>query len=369
MTKMMKIDEEDYNDGYYHLSKDINDYPDADIFIIWSPRGPGKTYSALRYPYHKFKTLYMKRTKKDVQTICTTGAKEDLKFDPSPWSPLNRDFNTNVKGRILMDGLGAFYDADSDGNPCGDVINYVASLNAIKTIKGIDLSDVECMILDEFIPLKGEVVRRDEGDMLLDIYETVSRDRIERGRDPLKLVLMANAEEISTPITNSLEVVDTMAWMQATGTNIFYDEKRGILFHHLTKEEYPVTEHRAKRGLARAMEGTAWYDKSFGGNFANNDFSNVIKKNLKSMRCMYHLTYRRKNHAYIYLQKNTGMWYMCSIKGNPMQEYDLDRENHQKRFWLQHGIDLRNACIEDRMKFEKYSFYDLIMNYTKIFDL
>lgn len=367
MTKTMKIDEEDYKDGYYHISKDIKDYPDADIFIIWSPRGPGKTYSALRYPYHKFKTLYMKRTKKDVQTICTTGS--DLKFDPSPWSPLNRDFNTNVKGRILMDGLGAFYDADGDDNTYGDIINYVASLNAIKTIKGIDLSDVEWMILDEFIPLKGEVVRRDEGDMLLDIYETVSRDRIERGRDPLKLILMANAEEISTPITNSLEVVDTMAWMQATGTNIFYDEKRGILFHHLTKEEYQVTEHRAKRGLARAMEGTAWYDKSFGGNFANNDFSNVIKKNLKSMRCMYHLIYRRKNHAYIYLQKNTGMWYMCSIKGNPMQEYDLDRENHQKRFWLQHGIDLRNACIEDRMKFEKYTFYDLIMNYTKIFDL
>ena len=56
------IDQEDYNDGYYHIGKDIEVFPDAVIYIVWSRRGPGKTYSALRYPYHKFRTLYMKRT-------------------------------------------------------------------------------------------------------------------------------------------------------------------------------------------------------------------------------------------------------------------------------------------------------------------
>ncbi len=372
---MMNInDPEDYNDGYYHISKDINNYPEADIIIVWSPRGPGKTYSTLRYPYHKFKTIYMKRTKKDVQTICKShenGNKKDLKFDPSPWSPLNRDFNLRVKGTLLLDGIGAFYDTDEKGEPIGDIINYVAALNTIKDIKGIDLSDVEWMIIDEFIPLKGEVVRRDEGEMMLDIYETISRDRLERGRPPLKLILMANAEEISTPITNALNVVDIMAWMQATKTNIYYDEKRGILLHHLTAEEFPVTKHRSEsmRGLARAMEGTAWFEKSYGGDFASNDFSNVVDKSLKHMRCMYHLHYRRKNDAYIYLDVRNGSYYMTDIKGPAIAHYDLDKENHQKKFYFDHGMDLKEACIEDRFKFKKYSYYDLIINYTKIYDL
>ena len=364
----MQIENENFKDGYYHIAEDIEANPDADIFIVWSRRGPGKTYSALRYPYYKgFKTLYMKRTKKDVQTVVLSD--ESIDFDASPWAPLNRDFNLNVKGRMLKDGIGAFYNADQDGNPTGSVVNYVASLNAIKTVKGMDLSDAEWIIMDEFIPQKGEITRRDEGDMLLDLYETVNRDRIKRGREPLKLILFANAEEISTHITNALEVVDDMAYMQAKGIHRYYNKGRGIYFHHISNDEFPVPEEASKRGLARAMQGTAWAAKAYEGEFSGNDFSNVVKMSLKNMRCMYKLHYRRHNDAYIYLQKNTGMWYMSSIKGSPMQSYDLDRENQQKKFWFQHGMDLKDACIDDRMKFEKYSYYDLIINYTKMYNL
>ena len=357
---------ENYNDGYYHIGKDFEDYPDAVIIIVWSRRGPGKTYGSLRYPYHKFKTLYMKRTNKDVRTICEYAG--DLDFDPSPWAPLNRDFNLNVKPRLLKEGLGAFYDADMDGNPCGPVVNYVASLNAIKSLKGMDLSEAEWIIFDEFVPQAGEVVKKAEGEMLLDLYETVNRDRRKRGRPGLKLILFANAEEISTHITNELEVVDTMAWMQATGTNIYYDHARGILFHHITMEDFPMQEVELQ-DMYKVMRGTAWAEKSFEGSFSKNDFSNVVKRPLKHMRCLYHLKYRRHNDAYIYLSNKDGTYYMCSTPGKSIQNYNLDRENEQKRFHFEHGIQLREACIADRMQFEKYSMYDLIINYTKFYDL
>ena len=363
---MAKIEEENYNDGYYHIGKDIEDYPDAVIVITWSRRGPGKTYSALRYPYHRFKTLYLKRTNKDVKTICEYAG--DLDFDPSPWAPLNRDFDLNVKPRLIKDGLGAFYDSDPEGKPIGPVINYVASLNAIKTIKGMDMSEAEWIIFDEFIPQAGEVVKKAEGDMILDLYETVNRDRRKRGRPGLKLILFANAEEISTHITNALEVVDTMAEMQATGQNIYYDEKRGILFHHITDKDLPMQEIEL-HDMYRVMQGTAWADKSFGGQFAANDFSAVQHKSLKHMRCMYHLKYRRKNNAYIWLSNKDGSYYMTTQSGNYIQSYDLDRENQQKKFYFDHLLQLREACINDRMLFEKYSQYDLIINYTKFYDL
>lgn len=362
----MTLPAENYNDGYYHIGADVEKYPDAVIFIVWSRRGPGKTYSALRYPYHKFKTLYLKRTNKDVKTICEYAG--DIDFDPSPWAPLNRDFGINVKPRLLKDGFGAFYDADQDGNPSGAVVNYVASLNAIKQVKGMDLTEAEWIIFDEFIPQKGEVVKKAEGDMLLDLYETVNRDRRRRGRPGLKLILFANAEEISTHVTNSLEVVDTMAEMQATGLNIYYDEERGILFHHITNEELPLTESDML-DMFKVMKGTAWAEKSFGGNFASNDFSAVRRLSMKHMRCLYHLKYRRCNQAYIYISNKTGQFYMSSVPGKFIQEYDLDRENQQKKFYIDHVLQLREACINDRFIFEKYSYYDLIINYTKFYDI
>ena len=362
----MKIDQEDYTDGYYHIGKDFEDFPDAVIYIVWSRRGPGKTYSALRYPYHKFRTMYMKRTNKDVRTICEYAG--DIDFDPSPWAPLNKDFGINVKPRLLKDGLGAFYDADQDGNPVGPVVNYICSLNAMKTLKGMDFREAEWIIFDEFIPQAGEVVKKKEGEMLLDLFETVNRDRRKRGRPGLKLMLFANAEEISTYITNELEVVDTMAEMQVTGQNILYNVERGILFHHITNKDFPLQEAELT-DMYRVMKGTAWAEKSFGGSFANNDFSAVKTQSLKHFRCLYHLHYRKLNDAYIYLSNKDGSYYMCSKSGNPIQSYDLNRENQQKKFWIDHGQQLREACICDRMLFEKYSMYDLIINYTKFYDL
>ena len=363
---MNDIANENYNDGYYHIGKDVEDYPDAVIIITWSRRGPGKTYGALRYPYHKFRTLYMKRTNKDVRTICEYAG--DIDFDPSPWSPLNRDFGLNVKPRLLKDGLGAFYDADPDGNPVGPVINYVCSLNAMKMLKGMDLSDAEWIIFDEFIPQAGEVVKKAEGEMLLDLFETVNRDRRKRGKPGLKLILFANAEEISTHITNALEVVDIMAEMQATGKNIYYDAERRILFHHITSDDFPQTEEELQ-DMYQVMKGTAWAEKSFGGQFANNDFSMVMQKPIKHYRCLYKLKYRRRNVAYIYLSNKDGSYYMTSRAGNYIQEYDLDRENQQKKFYLDHVLQLREACISDRFYFEKYSYYDLIINYTKFYEI
>lgn len=361
---MSRIQEENYNDGYYHFGKDLEMYPDAWCYIVWSQRGPGKTYSALRYPYaHGFSTIYMKRTCEDVDFICDYD--REAEFDPSPWVPLNRDFGTNVRPKKIKKGVGAFYEADEENQIGGLPVNYILALSKVKSIKGIDLTQCEWMILDEFIPQTGEIVRHVEGDMLLDMYMTINRDRQKRGRKGLKLVLFANAEQISTPITNTLEVVDIMADMNASGERYHYE--RGIMLHHITGDEFPRSEEE-KTGIYEAMINTAWGQKAFEGVFANNDFSNVVPMSLKGMRCMYHLHYRKTNDAYIYLGNN-GMYYMTDSPNKALFEFDLDKENDQKKFYLERGIDLKNFCVNGKMKFKKYSMYDLIINFKKFYDV
>lgn len=352
------------NPLYYDVGDDIEAYPDCFLFTVWSHRGPGKTYSGLCYPLaHDFPILYLKRTIEDVNLICSAN---NYGFDPSPYAPINRDFGTNIKAVKIKDGIGAFYHMQ-DGEPVGAPVSYIMAMSAIKRFKGWDMSMCRWILLDEFIPQLGERVSQKEGELLLDLYMTVSRDTQKRGLPPIKLVLFANAEEISTPITNTLEIVDIMADLNASCKSHFIDRERGICLHHITREEFPM-EDNEKTGIYTAMHNTAWGAKSFDGLFSNNDFTNVVYTNLKNFKCMIKLKY--KNHEwYIYLRPSDGMYYMTESRGRAIFEYDLNRENGQKRFYIEQWLDLRDRCIEDKFKFKKYSMYDLFINYRKFFKI
>lgn len=359
---MMKNKYEDYNDDYYHIGKDVEDYNDAWCYVVWSRRGPGKTYGCLWNSYwNKRKIIYMKRTKGDVDFICSHN-----EVDTSPYYPINRDKGTNIIMKSIGKGMGASYDTDEEGNIDGNPLAYVFSLNGVKTIKGFDLSVCDWLVMDEFIPQMGEIVRHAEGSMLLDVYMTANRDREKRGLPAIKLILFANAENISTPITNELGIVDDMAELQHSGKSHKYIEERGILLHHITDEEIPIKEEE-KQGIYKGMKGTAWFDKSFGGDFANNDFTCIKTMKVKGMKPYIHL-HLKTNDYYVYISKN-GLYYMCNCKQECIFEYDLTRENEQKKFFIEHCMELRDECIDDNMRFQKYSMYDLIMNFNKKYNV
>ena len=348
---------------YYFFPDDVQRWPDAWLYVVWSRRGPGKTYSFLRSMYETgTKFAYMKRTIKDVAMICT----DKFGLSLSPFIPINRDSGTNIQPRLIADGIGAFYDhADEKGEPAGAPCSYVLALNAIKEIKGMELSDVDYMCLDEFIPQPGERVLRQEGELLLSIYMTLQRDRIKRGRPPLKLVLFSNADQVSTPITNEIEIVDDMVELQASGRTHAYIEDRGILLHRITDEEVPLQEDELS-GIFSAMAGTAWGRKAFYGDFASNDFSDIGRIRMKGMRPVCSYTYRNRT---VYVYQGNGEVFLTWSRSDTRKHYDLQKESDQKRFYYDHVIDLRAAHIDGRLTAEVYSMYDLIVNYKSFFKI
>lgn len=366
-TKLIEQNE-DLNDNYYHFLNDVLKYPEAWCYIVWSPRGSGKTYSALwESKYLNIPTIYMKRTNDDVDFICSDIGNE---VDTSPYYPINRDKGTHVISVKIDKGVGGFYDSiysevEEKVVPNGAPFNLILSLNRIKAIKGFDASKYEWLLLDEFIPQAGEVVKRKEGEMLLDLYMTINRDRQKRGLPPLKLILFANAEEISTPVTNTLEVVDDMADLMASGQTHLYVEERGIMLHHITREEYPMTENE-KKGIYKAMANTAWGAKAFEGTFSNNDFSNVRKVSLKGYQGICRVEYKNKKY-YIYSKGNK--YYMTYSRHNVGLVYNLNRETEQVNFCINMLPVLNTALINDNMLFEKYTMYDLVKNYKKFFKI
>lgn len=357
---------------YYDIMEDIRAYPDAWCYIIFGGRNTGKTYSTLKGSQDEnINFVYVKRTVKDVQLICAGMRGKNFKnisadIDLSPFKSINRDTGSNVRAVQVFDGLGAFFNCDDEGNPEGSPVGYILALSAITKFKGFDLSDCDWFIFDEFVPKIYDRVLRGEGEEVLDLYKTISRDREHRGKPPLKLIALANADNASCALTNTLEITDQIVKMSMENAAISYDAARGIFIHRLI-DNLTFKEKEAQSAIYKAMRDTNWGRMSLDNEFGFNDFSNVTKINLKG--CAPYCSFRHKNRTfYVYLKNDTGQFFITESRFNQKTlHYDLNRENDQKRFYVEQVVDIRAACIDNRAVFSTYTLYDLIINYQKFY--
>ena len=354
--------------AYYDIRDDLEKHPECWAYLIVGGRNTGKTYGALKYYLDEnLPNIFVKRTNEDVDTICAgnqigkKGAEYEADF--SPYKALNRDLHTSIKAFKIKNGIGGFYKTNDEGGAYGAPIAYLISLFSVSRIKGFDLSEADAIIFDEFIPQPWERINRKEGEQLMDLYKTVSRDRVLRGKGELKLICLANAVNVYNPTCEVLEVTDTISQMAASGRETFIDEEKGIFIRMLkTSEEMMKAEEQT--GIYRAMKNTSWGRMAFGNEFGYNDFSRIKKVALKGYRPMYSYTHKERT---VYIYMNDEGFYVTSSAAQNLQNYDLNTETGQKAFYYDHVIDLQNAAIDGQVWFEKYTFYDLIMNYKKRF--
>ena len=354
---------------YYSFEDDLKACPDAWCYVIFGGRKRGKTYSTLgHYLDEGSPTIFLKRTNDDVDLLCSgnsLAAKTgEYEIDTSPYKSLNRDRGTKYKAFKIKDGIGAFFDTGDKGQAVGSPISYLLSLNANKKIKGMDLSEVDGMIFDECAPMLGERVSKKEGEQVLDMYETASRDRIDRGRGDLKLICLANAVDINTPICATLEIVDVMAEMIAKGQEMLYIEDRGI-FIHIVPEGAAMHASNERSGIYKAMKNTAWGRMSYNNEFAYNDFSRVRKMALKGYRVTCEFQYKGRKY-YVYLGPQ-GDWYVSTSRQETDVKYNLDQEMGAKAFYYDVILDVTNAGMDGRAWFQTYVLYDLFTNYKQRF--
>lgn len=353
---------------YYDFFDDEKKYPEAVVYFVISPRSVGKTYGFLWGCMQRNKRpIYMKRTIDDVTTICTG---DDL-ADINPYKPINRDHGSNVKPQKLKKGVGYFYNKKTDSDDeKPELVSYLAAMNALKTIRGIDFSDADYCVLDEACPTIGDNnIRRkpgaSEGDQFLDCLMTFNRDREDRGLPTIKSIFFSNSDDVNAPIYDTFEIVDILSELAATGKSYYYDPDRLIMIHYITDKEYPVTEAQ-KRGIYATMKGTAWAAKAFGGQFVNNDFSQINKKNIYRSRCIMVAQYKNK-FIYVYENSDSGKLYFCDIPHQTRNKYNFNKESDRIRYLHYDNIYIRSAIMNDCAAFQRYSYYDLFINFVKKF--
>lgn len=340
---------------YYNFAEDKAAFPDAWLYIIYSGRGPGKTYSTLwDCISNDIKFGYIKRTMDDINLI--------QKPDFSPFKPINRDKGTDIQIENIGGGLTRIIDAAQEEKP---LKGYALAMSAVHKYKGFDLSEIDELIFDEFIPQKSERVSRKEGELLLDLYMTIARDREARGKQPLKLILLANSTNLACPVLLTLGLVDKIAEMQLNDEDTIYNGEKGYFIRHI-KDTPSVT---SDSGIMRTMAGSIWAEATESGNFAYNDFSAVRKMSIKGMYPVCQFQTGVDSYC-VWRHKNSGLYYCCQTwTNNRIPCYNLDSEIEAKAFYRAYVIDFQTEIIDGNMYFAFYSAYDMIANFTKRYNV
>ena len=247
---------------YYNIRNDFDRYPKATVLIVFGGRSTGKTYSTLDdMRVNKKKFVFIKRTIDDVKLLCsgqTYGQKPNEKnrfrIDASPFKPINRDKGCNIKAFQYYNGVGGFYHCNEENEPIGDAIGYMFALSAVAKFKGFDLSDCEYLIFDEFVPKPYERVNKKEGEQLLDLIKTIERDRNHRGLPPLKIILLANADNVASPVTQTFNITDMIAKMSMSKQEYYYDEEKHLMLHNI-KMSKAFMDNERKSDIYTIMKG------------------------------------------------------------------------------------------------------------------
>ena len=229
-------------------------------------RGTGKTYTTLKVAKEEGrKFMLMRRTQSQADLIS--------KPEFSVFKPLNEDLGWNVQVRRISKYNSAFYEPMQDEDDIGREIGYTCALSTISNMRGFDASDIELLIYDEFIPEKHERLLKNEADAIFNAYETMNRNREIKGIAPIQMICLANANDITNPVFESLKLIRIADKMQKGNTDRWTDEKRGIQLIMLHRS--PISKRKANTVLYNLTEGS-----DFANMALDNDF-NVDRQHVK----------------------------------------------------------------------------------------
>lgn len=356
--------------GYYQIAHDLEAFPDAVVYIIVGGRGTGKTYGTLKYMIdNNEKFVFIKRTKDDIHMMCSGSGKigsalPEGALDYSPFKVLNHDLGWNIHPVEFYKGFGAFYEyaADDSGKEYqhGQALGYIAALSLVGQVKGFEMADASFQIFDEFIPLRGQVVKKTEGENALDLYKTIDRSRAVDGKADLKAVFLANASILNNQVFQALDIVDVCYRMKADGVNALYLDDRFIFIRFLDDNEVFRSKEAGSKIYAAAGDNSKWTRSALYNDFAYDDMSRIKKLPLNGYSGKYAVRYNDGNMFYMY--KKGKDWYTSKTPHNARTVFDCDTDAGRLAF-RREIFDLRIALSEDHLFCESFSHYAFIRDY------
>lgn len=315
--------------------------------FITGARGIGKTYGAILYALeHGVQFIYMRRTQQQLDMIACD--------EMSPFKPYESiGYHTIIKP--IRKGVYGVYFMNEDGKPYGHPICFMMALTTISNLRGFSTPDVKMLIYDEFIPETHVKAIKDEGKAFLNAYETINRNREISGEEPIKVICMANSEDLTNALYVELKLVTIAEKMIRKNIMKMVLPERDLTLYILQNSR--ISEQKKQTALYKlAGESSTFSKMAIENRFVQTDLSNVGSEDLR-----YYTIVVVIGEIAIYKHKKDNKIYVTDHIRGACEVFDAT-DIEQKRFRKKYSW-LWFCYLRNEIKFESYIFQVLFEKY------
>ena len=302
------------------------------ISIVIGGRGIGKSYSSLSYMLELGKPfLYLRNTAVQMDECCSAFG--------NPFKRIGLDTGRSITMKADKRHY-MIYD-ETDGAP--ELIGYGAALSTFENLRGVDLSDVEYCVFDEFIETRR--LTFNQFTAFQGFYETVNRNRELTGSPPLKVILLSNSQTLRNEILAGYGLIQQIVKMIETGNRLFITKDL-----YLELPESAVSVAKRDTSNYRLIAGTAAAREALDNEFTRDSFKNVKKQNINEYKPIAQVE-GENGMITFYRHKSEPRYYVCQIPSWSCKAYD----KHQNGLFMrEYGLFLGEAAARNKLIYENY---------------
>ena len=236
------------------------------------------------------------------------------------------------------------YNADKEGNLV-ELVGYCASLSTCANVRGIDFSDVDVIIYDEFIPKQMERKVTQAGFIFNEFYETVNRNRELLGEKPVQCFLLTNSNMLECDMFMYKKLMSKVAYMSVNNKSISIIREKNIALFNLW--DSPISEEKKDTVLYQSEDKNSdFYTMSLKNGFYSADYSGIRTRNIKE-----YVPICTIGEITIYEHKSKQLFYITNhVSGSP-DSYDVTirdiRAFRRNYIWLYESYLERIVDFED----------------------
>lgn len=164
-------------------------------------------------------------------------------------------------------------------------VGFSTALTVVAKIRGFNGSRYRRIVYDEFIPERHVARINNEFAALANMYETVNSNRELEGQPAVELWMLANANNLESPVIDGFGLTNKIEQMQQRGQEFAMLPDRGIMI--VLAQDSPISQRKRKTALYRALPDSDFTQMALENKFSYNDFSNVqtFKLNEYTPKC------------------------------------------------------------------------------------
>ena len=314
--------------------KKVKWYDIRDSFSRWrvfnfflGGRGIGKTYSAFTYAFESdLLFLYIRSTETQIKTC----------LSPDRGNPFKKWANDHKRNIYIRSGedindVVEIIGHDKEGKEQVKPWGYACSLSTFENLRGADFQQIDLIIYDEFIQIK--TLNYDAFRAFLNLYESVNRNRELEGREAVRVLFLANTQELNSPILSGFDLVNDIEKMKLSGQRRF---SRGDIYVELCDSE--VSAAKEKSVLYRNLRpDDAYLAEAIHNDFSRNDFSGIQKpKNMREWKPCAMI-----DDVTIWKHKSRMQYYCTKSENNKVNHFNS--KNQRGLFFRSYGAQMQLA--------------------------